>query len=236
MQTFYIIGEIKPLTQIDIQNIESLTPFSFPADYSKFLTNYGFGNINELLMITQPDEEYVKSNFGEYMDLWELTESETQSILNGLTIATTIDGDIVVLVDNKDKPIIMLPRHSNDPIYFDSFEKVIGYYNSEYNFKDVLYFDTYYNFELEYISFIRNDKLDKGLFEQVFQTFLKTVSFDKTYNIETQPKYVIQKMGGWAYFDNIGKNAIRIKYQKQFKSEADKIIKFVNTQIDQYGD
>jgi len=140
--------------------------------------------------------QYMKSNFGEYMDFWDLTDAETQSVLNGLTIATTIDGDIVVVIDNKCQPIILLPRHSSSPIYFDSFGKVVDYYKSEY-IKDELYFDTTYNYEQEYISFIINNKLDKALFEQVRRKFLNTIPFDKSYNIEIQPKYVIQKIGGW---------------------------------------
>ena len=228
MQPLYIIGETKKLTQSDINDIEKL--MSLPADYKDFMITYGFGNINELLLVIQPDERYMKSNFGEYMDFWDLTDAETQSVLNGLTIATTIDGDIVVVIDNKCQPIILLPRHSSSPIYFDSFGKVVDYYKSEY-IKDELYFDTTYNYEQEYISFIINNKLDKALFEQVRRKFLNTIPFDKSYNIEIQPKYVIQKIGGWVYFDNIGKSSIRVKYQKQLKSETNVIIDFINQQI-----
>jgi len=235
MQTLYIIGETKHLTQSDIQNIEWLISFPLPTDYKQFLTSYGFGNINELLMITQPDEQYIKSNFGKYMHLWSLTENEKQETLNGLTIATTIDGDVIAVINNKENPIILLPRHSKNPLRFENFEKVVDYYDNQYHFLNDLYFDTYYNFEQENISFIRNEKIDKVLFEKVYQNFVNDIFYDKACNIENQPKYVIQKIGGWIYFDNIGKSSIRIKYQRQLKSEADKIIEFVNTQINQYG-
>ncbi len=94
-----------------------------------------------------------------------------------------------------------------------------------------MYFDPSYNFEQEYISFIKNGSLNKTLFDTVHQIFLDQIPVDKSYNLHTQPKYIIQKIGGWVYFDNIGKSAVRVKYQKQFKTEADKIVKFINDQI-----
>ena len=74
IQTMYTIGQTNPLTESDIQNIELLTPV--PIDYKQFLRRYGFGSVNEVLMITQPDEQYIKLNFGDYLHLWNLTAIE----------------------------------------------------------------------------------------------------------------------------------------------------------------
>ncbi|KFC18919.1 SMI1/KNR4 family protein [Epilithonimonas lactis] len=230
----YTIGQTNPLTESDIQNIELLTPIPLPLDYKQFLKSYGFGSINEILMITQPDEQYIKLNFGDYLDLWNLTEIEKEETLNGLTIATTIDGDIIIVVNSKENPIKLLPRHSKNPLHFDNFQQVIDHYDNQYQFLNDLYFDTYYNYEQENISFIRNGILNKALFKIIYQNILNIVSYEKVYNLESQPKYIIQKIGGWIYFDNISKSSIRIKFQRQLKSEADKIIEYINTEIDKY--
>ena len=228
----YTIGQTNPLTESDIQNIELLTPV--PIDYKQFLRRYGFGSVNEVLMITQPDEQYIKLNFGDYLHLWNLTAIEKEKTLNGLTIATTIDGDIIIVVNDKENPIRLLPRHSKKPLHFNNFRQVIDYYDNQYQFLNDLYFDTYYNYEQENINFIRNGILNKALFEIIYRNTVNSVSYEKVYNLESQPKYIIQKIGGWIYFDNIGKSSIRIKFQRQFKSEASKIIEYINTEIDKY--
>jgi|GEM_PF-6426396 hypothetical protein len=61
------------------------------------------------------------------------------------TIATTIDGDIVVVVADATNPFIMLPRHSEMPLHFASFDAVITYYQQQYQLDEGLYFDTYHN-------------------------------------------------------------------------------------------
>lgn len=231
MIELYKIGELKPLAETEIKEIENLVSFSLPADYKAFLTTYGFGSINELVMMRQPDEEYINSNFSDCMDFWNLTETKIQLVLNSLTIATTIDGDIITVIDNYKTPVVVLPRHSDEPVYFENFENVLEYFTVQYNLKKDLYFDPVSNFEQEYISFVKNGSLDKALFDTVYEIFLEKVFFEKSYNIETQPKYIIQKMGGWVYFDAISKSAIRVKYQKQFKAEADKIIELINAEM-----
>lgn len=230
MIELYKIGTVKPLTKNETEAL-SRGSFSLPADYLDFLMTYGLGSINELLVVQKPDQDYIKSNFGDYMDFWTLTESEEQLILNSQTIATTIDGDIITVKNNNQKPIVLLPRHSDEAVYFENFENVIAYYNQKYNFNSDLYFDTNYNFEQEYISFVSNGKLSRKLFDNVHELFLNEVTFDKLYNAATQPKYIIQKIGGWVYFDALGKSAVRVKYQTQFKEEADSIIKLIKDQM-----
>lgn len=231
MTNLYIIGEPKPLSKPEIEEIDNQISFSLPPDYKAFLILYGLGSINELVMMQQPDKDFIKSNFSDYMDFWTLTEKEEQLILNSLTIAATIDGDIITVINNNENSIVLLPRHSDEVIYFENLENVINYYAEKYKLGNDLYFDPSYNFEQEYISFIKNGSLNKTLFDTVHQIFLDQIPVDKSYNLHTQPKYIIQKIGGWVYFDNIGKSAVRVKYQKQFKTEADKIVKLINDQI-----
>ncbi|MCM0667464.1 SMI1/KNR4 family protein [Flavobacterium tyrosinilyticum] len=231
MEEFYIIGKIKPLKKIDLLKIDSLVYFTLPSDYKEFLFTYGLGNITELIIMFYPDENYVKSNFGEYMDIWDLTDEEIQLTLNSLTIATTIDGDIISIVDDREKPFVILPRHSEKLISFESFEKLIEYYDITYDLKGELYFDSNYNCEFEYIDLVKNNFLDQSLLDIVLQNFLLKFPVDKCYNFDAQPKYIIQKIGGWIYFDKIYKSSIRAKYQKQFKHEADKIISMIKSQL-----
>lgn len=229
MSSLYIIGETKPETEDSIHNIESQIPFPIPVDYSEFLCRYGFGTINELLMINPPDKDFLQLNFGNDMDLWDLTETEVNALLEGITIGKTIDGDIITINRESERPVTILPRHSNKPLKLECLKAVIEHYNKQYDFSNNLYFDPFYNFEQEYISFIINGKLETDLFGNVYKAFLNNITYDKVYNTEVQPKYIIQNIGGWLYFDNIGKSAIRVKYQTQFKAKADKILEFIKT-------
>jgi hypothetical protein len=232
MQPLYVIGQAKPLIVADLQKIERLVDFALPTDYKKFLADYGFGSINELLMIFQPDKEFIKSNFGDEMGHWDWTKVDEQMAINGLTIATTIDGDVLAIVDNEKEPLLLMPRHSEDILFFANFEKVIDYYDKIYGFSGDLYFDPSNNYEQKYLDFVIAGKLDKMLFEQVYQLFLENIPYDRAFNLANQPKYVIQKIGGWIYFDNIYKSSVRIKYQTPFTIEAEKVIKFIIAQIE----
>lgn len=231
MQAPYLIGQIKPLTTAEFQQIADTVTFPLPVSYRDFLYSYGLGVINELLMIHQPDDAYIRSNFGEYMDLWELPESEEPAVLNGLTVATTIDGDIIAVIDDARYPFIILPRHSDKILRFGAFEEVIDYYDHTYHFSGDLYFDSYYNYEQENITFVNGPAIDKALFEKVYRDFLANILSDKVYNTDKQPKYIIQEIGGWVYFDNIYKSSVRIKYQSQYRPVADKIIQFIRDRM-----
>lgn len=230
MHEFYIIGETKPLDQNEIQQFEKLVNFALPTDYQEFLSKYGFGDINGLINIFQPDENFVKSNFADFLYFWNLTENQIKDVLNGLTICSTIDGDIILVINNKEKPIVILPRHSDEFLDFDNLNALITHYRDSYKLGDSLYFDSNHNSAYKHISFVKNGKLDKALFDKLQQLFLETFSFDKIFNIETQPKYIIQKIGGWVYFDNIYKSSINIKYQTQFQNEANPVIDFFTEQ------
>ena len=236
MEELYVIGEIKPLSQNEIQEIENLVNFSLPTDYQKFLANYGFGEISGLINLFQPDENFVESNFGDCMDFWDLTENQTTDLLNGLTISSTIDGDVILSIDDKEKPIAILPRHSENLLTFDNFDNLINHYRVKYKLGNNLYFDPIYNFANKHFSLVSKGKLDTAFFDTLQQQFRAKFTFDKILNIETQPKYVIQKIGGWVYFDNVYKSSINVKYQTQFQDEVNPIIDFFTEQIEVYGD
>ena len=228
MQDLYIIGETKSLTRTEITEIEKSVHYSLPTDYKIFLSLYGYGEINELLMITEPDKEYIRSNFSDYMYLWDWKENDELKALNGLTIGKTIDGDIIAVTDNPVVPIMMLPRHQEVPVNFSDFQSVIEYYNKEYKFDNNLYFDTYNEHAMEYIDLACNAKTDKGLIDFLHKIFLEKYQVDKSFNQDKQPKHVIQSIGGWVYFDLLSGSAVRIKYQKRFKKEATEILGFIN--------
>ena len=231
----YTIGKIKGLNQDEITAIKNLVEFVLPQDYLTFLSEYGFGEINEILHFQIPDKEFVRNNFSDYLYLWDwTTELQKESALNGLTIATTYDGDTVCCVDNDELPYLLLPRHSSEPIEFEKFTFYISDI-SDYFKKlktDNLYFDTNCNREMKYISLIKNGQLDKELISKIHKSFLEKYQFDKVFNEDIQPKYIMQEIGGWVYFDllNFG-SSIRVKYQSMFEQKANEIIDFIEQQI-----
>lgn len=223
----YCIGKTKPLTKTEITTIEKIVDFPLPADYKDFLACFGFGNINELLMINTPDNEFIRKNFGDCLHFWDIEEDRKTDILNAITIATTIDGDIISVIKNQNSPIVLLPRHSQKPVFFSDFYTVVEYYNKRYNFEDKLYFDPDFNNEIKCINLIKTGKSDKQLMDFLHRNFIEKYLPDNVFNAQTQPKYMLQKIGGWVYFDLLSGNSIRVKYQKQFQADAQEIITFI---------
>ncbi len=231
MPELYTIGELKPLSNADVSKIEDHNEFILPEDFKAFLLKFGYGDINELLMIAEPDEEYISSNFSDCMDLWDWQEVDEQLVVNGLTIGKTINGDIIVLIKKQDSPIVLLPRNSDKPLFFSDFNSVIEYYNEKYKFNDNLYFDTDYNFKIECINVTTDGKSGENNIRYIHEKFLKQVSVDNAFNLDIQPKYVIQSIGGWVYFDLVSGSTIRVKYQDQCAKQAGKIIGNINETI-----
>jgi len=235
MKKYYTVGHLKPLRKIELKKIEDDISVNLPKDYVIFLMTYGFGNINELLMFNSPDKDLFHSNFKDCMDLWELTNAEEKIIVKGITLAKTIDGDIILLISENKLPFVIMPRHSETPIYFNDFNGIIEFYKSEYELNDKMYFDSYDNFELK--TFMNSEKkeiFNETIFDEIHKQFLNQMKFDKIID-NKQPKYILQKIGGWIYFDSIYKNSIRIKYQKQFAKEANQVIEFINDKINNHS-
>ncbi len=226
----YVIGQLQPVLPVKLEEWQTAGSIKFPADYTAFLLQYGMGSINELLMIDVPDPDYMTLNFGDHLDSWDLTDLEKREVVNGLTIATTIDGDILLLTRNTD-PFVLLPRHSDTITRFPDFNIVIDYYVRRYELGTDLYFDPYTAHAQEYISFIINNKLDKELFDKVHEALLANYRFDRTFNAAIQPKYVLQSIGGWIYADALGKSAMRVKYQQAFETEAAGVVEFIKSKI-----
>ena len=151
----YSIGNVKKVNQDEILLIQSLVDFILPQDFLSFLTEYGYGEINDILLFRRPDENYVKNNFSEYMDLWDWTnEAQKEKALNGLTIATTVDGDIICCVKDNDFPYLILPRHSQKLVFINEFPHLLSHYINESKSEDI-YFDSYYNSSLFFQSVVR---------------------------------------------------------------------------------
>ncbi len=225
---YYTIGNIRPLKKEEIKELEQNIGFELPEEYSKFLTTYGYGEINEFLMINSPDKDYFKLNFHDCLDLWELSKNEKDGILNGITIGRNIDGDIFLLISNSDFPFVVIPRHSEKITRFKRFNKLLEFNHSNFELDKDNYFDSYHDYEQKHFDLIINEKLDKTIIDNVHQLFLKELKFDKVVNSK-QPKYIFQKMGGWVCFDLVYKRSIRVKYQKESENHAKEIIKHINS-------
>lgn len=232
MKDLYLIGKPQPLNAEDIRALETAAGMEFPPDYTAFLKQYGYGNINELLLIDLPDPDFMQANFGAHLELWDLNTAQMLLVKDSLTIGSTIDGDIITLWRNPERSFVVLPRHSDQIVIYENFQSVLDYYADRYAFSNEMYFDTSYMFEMEYISFVKDNKLRKDVFDNLYTTFLKEIPYDRVFNTEQQPKYVLQRIGGWVYFDAIGKSSVRIKYQQMFREEAEKVLDFIREQME----
>ena len=226
----YTIGNIKGLNRVEIDSIEKLVDFVLPQDYLNFLSMYGYGEICENLFFQKPDRQYLKNTFSDCMDLWDWdNQSQIEIALNGLTISTSSNGDIICCIGNSDFPYLLLPRNSGKTVSFDKLDLLFLDYSNRFKFED-LYFDSYCESKRKNIPLIRDGNLDKNLIVNIHKLFLEKYSFDKVFDANTQPKYVIQEIGGWVYFDMIYKNGIRVKYQLENEFKAQEIIEFIEQQ------
>ncbi|MFK8302560.1 SMI1/KNR4 family protein [Capnocytophaga stomatis] len=223
----YYIGEAHLVSEAEISNIENLVKYSIPEDYKEFISNYGYGNLNELLLFEIPDEDFIKNNFTEYLDLWEWDETLQQKALRSVMIAKTIDGDIILALNDENSPYLLLPRHSEYPKSFVSFWEIINWYKNEYHLNE-LYFDSYYQSDWRFFHIegeFSDLKLEKIAI--LYKKFKKNYAIDVIFGEENyQPKCVLQNIGGWVYF-NLDTGEIRMKFQKLFTSKANEIIGFL---------
>lgn len=223
----YYIGEAHLVSEAEISNIENLVKYYIPEDYKEFISNYGYGNLNELLLFEIPDEDFIKNNFVEYLDLWEWDETLQQKALRSVMIAKTIDGDIILALNDENSPYLLLPRHSEYPKSFVSFWEIINWYKNEYHLKE-LYFDSYYQSDWRFFHIegeFSDLKLEKIAI--LYKKFKKNYAIDVIFGEENyQPKCVLQNIGGWVCF-NLDTGEIRMKFQKLFTSKANEIIGFL---------
>ncbi|MBL0911932.1 MAG: SMI1/KNR4 family protein [Bacteroidia bacterium] len=227
MKELYIIGEPQPLDADDIRELEREAGMELPPDYAAFLRQYGYGNVNELLLIDPPDTDFVEANFGAHLEFWDLNAEQMLLVKDSLSIGSTVDGDILTIWRDPERSFVVLPRHSDHLLVYGNFQSLLAYYADRYAFTDDPYFDTSYLFEMEYISFVKDNELQKDRFDKAYAAFLEKIPYDHIFNPGKQPKYVLQRIGGWVYFDVIGKSAVRIKYQQPFREEAEKIMHFI---------
>lgn len=224
----YYIGKKMPFNLGEITLIESKINYSIPEDYKDIVANYGYGDLNELLLIDSPDEDFMKNNFAEDLDLWLWDEALQQKALEGVMIAKTIDGDVILALDSAENPYLLLSRHSEYPKVFTDFGSVIDWYIDQYKLTK-LYFDSHYQSDWRFFTIEENfldTKLEKTTI--LHRNFKKNYSIDAIFGEENyQPKCVLQNIGGWVYF-NLDNGNIRLKFQKLFYSKATEIIEFLS--------
>lgn len=222
----YLVGQTSPLTAGELQLLAASAGFSLPGDYQAFLATYGYGSVNELLQFTAPDADYIRSNFGDYLDLWDWPAGEQALALAGLTIATSIDGDIVALLAAAPEPYLLLPRHGAEPVHLASLAALLDYYEAAFAQAGGRYFDPGFQQQQQSIAIAPPAKM-----AQLHQKFLSSYAFDQVFNQGQQPKYMLPQLGGWVYFDLVYGSAIRVKYQTPFQPEATEIVRFLTGQL-----
>ena len=132
--------EINPLNQSNIANLQSQTKILLPPSYQTFLSTYGYGSINKFLIFSELDTDYMQNNFADMLDFWDWeNDINSQISLNSAMICTTIDGDIVLIIEHTTTPFLLLPRGIPTPKFFTTLDEIIAYYAEEYNFQSLTF-------------------------------------------------------------------------------------------------
>ena len=109
---YLVSNYLQTVTRQKLQLLEQEWNIILPPSYIQFLEQYGQGTYCGLLNVEYPDRERLRE-FAEY-ELWEHDEQSPitrEQLAECIVIATTIDGDFVVVHPGVES-LIWLPRHS----------------------------------------------------------------------------------------------------------------------------
>ncbi len=230
----YQIGNTIAVSADKINKIRNLVDFPLPEDYISFIQQYGYDiSVNEFILFSVPDENYVRNNFLSYMYFWKWENKEKEEeALNSLYIAGSIDGDIICCIPSISAPYLIMSRHSESPVYTKTLNEVFDHYKTAYQIGE-LYLTGNHDRLYESVYMWDDHMYDPDLMNKIRHRFLSHYSPDKIFEEETvQYKintYLFRSIGGSVYFD--GGREIRISYQKPYEEEAAKIITFLKQSL-----
>lgn len=116
----------------EVESLDQNLLAILPKDYLKFLLEFGTGEYCGEVYITYPDSQNIPLTFKDYTDLWELSDVyNVDDLLKSIQIASTANGDIICITENKPDKIFVLPRHSPIIISFKTFEEAIESFLSD---------------------------------------------------------------------------------------------------------
>ncbi|MCL2091003.1 MAG: hypothetical protein FWH11_07245 [Micrococcales bacterium] len=204
--------------------MRDLVEFELPDDYLAFLRRYGYGLIGggPELQVQAPDSEHISGTFSVefFCDFWDWTDDQEArtALREGTTVAITFDGDIVCCVDNAEFGYLLLPRHSEVPVRFAGLLPIIRHLGVEEYFEPA-------STQVEKIG-----GWERPLGQQVVgdlrTSFLAEHTYDRIFGHPDQPKYVVQSIGGYVWFDLVY-GSIDVGFQPQFEQEARKVVEFI---------
>ena len=163
----------------------------------------------------------MANNFADDMDLWQWYAISADVALAGTQFAQSIDGDIILAIAHAPAPIVLLPRHDNQPIVFSQLNQLLDYYVQRYALSPI-YFDSHHQatwHSLEIPARIQGNRRQQTL--QTLQTaFWAHYCPDAQLASEAQPQYALHAIGGWVRFDHVYASAVVIKYQQPYAAQA----------------
>lgn len=227
---FLTTDALDPSRKNKLESIDANTLKTLPVDYLDFLDNFGTGTYCDEVYITYPDVENIPLTFADYTDFWDLDENySVKDLLNSIQIGNTANGDIICVTASRLGNIFVLPRHDTSVISFNSFVDAIKSFVPNTN---KTYFDPLYDSQQKQFSLI---KPVGGLtaIAPIHELFLQQFSYDFIAHESTQPKYFINKFGGWLSFDLIYKNSITFKYQNQYSDKASGLFNFLKQHVNE---
>lgn len=213
--SLYTIGTPAPLSPDQTQT------WQLPSDCAQFLQHYGYGSFCDLLIFAEPDPAFMANNFADDMDLWTWQNISADAALAGTQFAQSIDGDIILAVKHAPTPILLLPRHDDEPVLFSTLNQLLDDYVQRYALSP-LYFDSHHQavwHSIEIPERIQGCARLKTM--QALQTaFLAGYAPDAQLSREQQPQYALHAIGGWVRFDHVYGSAVVIKYQQPYAQQA----------------
>ena len=135
--SLYTIGTPTPLS------LDQTQTWQLPPDCAQFLQRYGYGSFCDLLIFAEPDPDFMVNNFADDMDLWTWQSISADAALAGTQFAQSIDGDIILAIAHAPAPILLLPRHDDEPILFSTLNQLLDDYVQRYALSP-LYFDSHH--------------------------------------------------------------------------------------------
>lgn len=222
------IGTLAPLSPKQTQT------WQLPPDCVQFLQRYGYGDFCGLLIFSEPDPDFMANNFADDMDLWQWHAISANAALAGTQFAQSIDGDIILAIAHAPAPIVLLPRHNNQPIVFSQLNQLFDYYVQRYALSPI-YFDSHHQaawHSLEIPARIQGNRRRQQTMQALQTAFLARYAPDAQLASEAQLQYALHAIGGWVRFDHVYASAVVIKYQQPYAAQATAIAQMLEHSIE----
>lgn len=220
-----------------LDTIEIEAHLELPAEYRRFLVQYGPGTYRDWLYVRQPDPDVLKS-FVEY-EFWDHDETSPitlEQLAECVVIMTTIDGDFIAVHPAVDG-LIWLPRHSEQlsvwnveegEAWADTMDRIMRS-STEQDVPGVATFDPESE-SRQFVFLLLPDGGAEALKQTAQKCSMQFGGFDLVKENEYSCHQYVKRMGGWIRYNYAYGKEVAVCYEAEQEQVAESFIRWLEAQ------